>query len=84
MRSGYCIGGTLLAIAAARLAAWATRACAASSLLAAQTDFSEPGELSVFITPAQLAMLEAMMEAKGRARQRAHGRGLRAAALEPT
>ena len=35
------------------------------TLFAAQTDFSEPGELSVFISPAQLAMLEAMMWKKG-------------------
>ncbi|MEE1694097.1 poly-beta-hydroxybutyrate polymerase, partial [Klebsiella pneumoniae] len=29
------------------------------------TDFSEPGELSVFISPNQLAMLEAVMHQKG-------------------
>ncbi len=34
-------------------------------MFAAQTDFSEPGELSVFISPAQLAMLEAMMWKNG-------------------
>jgi polyhydroxyalkanoate synthase len=63
--AGYCIGGTLLAIAAARLAAKGDTRLRSVSLLAAQTDFSEPGELSVFITPAQLAMLEAMMQEKG-------------------
>ena len=62
---GYCIGGTLLAIAAARLAAAGDTALASLSLLAAQTDFSEPGELSVFITPSQIAMLEAMMSKSG-------------------
>jgi polyhydroxyalkanoate synthase len=58
---GYCIGGTLLSIAAAGLAAQDDDRLATVTLFAAQTDFSEPGELSVFISPAQLAMLEAMM-----------------------
>jgi len=62
---GYCIGGTLLAIAAASLAARGDQSLASLTLLAAQTDFSEPGELSVFITPSQLAMLEAMMHKSG-------------------
>ncbi len=62
---GYCIGGTLLAIAAARLAGRGDAALRSLTLLAAQTDFSEPGELSVFITPAQLAMLEAIMQEQG-------------------
>jgi polyhydroxyalkanoate synthase subunit PhaC len=62
---GYCIGGTLLAIAAARLAALHDASLASLTLLAAQTDFSEPGELSVFITPSQIAMLEAMMDKSG-------------------
>jgi polyhydroxyalkanoate synthase len=34
-------------------------------MFAAQTDFSEPGRLSVFISPSQLAMLEAMMWKEG-------------------
>jgi polyhydroxyalkanoate synthase len=62
---GYCIGGTLLTIAAARLAAEADESLASVTLLAAQADFSEPGELSVFITPSQIAMLEAMMSESG-------------------
>jgi polyhydroxyalkanoate synthase len=62
---GYCIGGTLLAIAAAQLAAAGDHSLASLSLFAAQTDFSEPGELSVFITPSQISMLEAMMSKSG-------------------
>ncbi len=62
---GYCIGGTLLTIAAALLAARADHSLASVSLFAAQADFSEPGELSVFITPSQIAMLEAMMSKTG-------------------
>jgi len=63
--TGYCIGGTLLALAAARLAARGAERLHSVTLLAAQTDFSEPGELSVFITPAQLATLEAIMREEG-------------------
>ena len=62
---GYCIGGTLLSIAAAKLAAEGEHRLASVSLLAAQTDFSEPGELSVFISPSQLDMLEAAMHRTG-------------------
>jgi polyhydroxyalkanoate synthase len=62
---GYCIGGTLLAIAAAELAARDDERLASVTMFAAQTDFSEPGELSIFISPAQLAMLEALMWKEG-------------------
>jgi len=62
---GYCIGGTLLSIGAAVLAAEGDQRMASLSLLAAQQDFSEPGELSVFISPSQLDMLEAVMDRAG-------------------
>jgi len=38
---------------------------ASVTLLASLVDFSEPGELSVFISPSQLAMLEALMHEAG-------------------
>ncbi len=62
---GYCIGGTLLAIAAAQLAREASAVLASVTLLAAQTDFSDPGELSLFITPSQLGALDALMQRDG-------------------
>jgi polyhydroxyalkanoate synthase len=62
---GYCIGGTLLTIAAAALRDTAGSQLASLSLLAALADFSEPGELSVFISPSQLAMLEGVMHGAG-------------------
>jgi polyhydroxyalkanoate synthase len=62
---GYCIGGTLLSIAAAELAREGDHRLASMTLFAAQTDFSEPGELSLFISPSQLSMLEAVMQKAG-------------------
>jgi polyhydroxyalkanoate synthase len=62
---GYCIGGTLLAIGSAALAAKDDDRLASVTMFAAQADFSEPGELSIFISPAQLAMLEAIMWKEG-------------------
>jgi len=62
---GYCIGGTLLSIAAAALADWGDNRIQDITLFAAQTDFSEPGELSLYISPAQIEMLEALMYKEG-------------------
>ncbi len=62
---GYCIGGTLLSIAAAALARAGDERIASVTLFAAQTDFSEPGELSLFISPSQLAALELQMQRDG-------------------
>ena len=62
---GYCIGGTLLSIAAAALSDWGDNRIQDITLFAAQTDFSEPGELSLYISPAQIEMLEALMYKEG-------------------
>jgi len=55
---GYCLGGTLASIAAALLARAGDRRLKTLSLLAAELDFEEPGELSLFIDESQLAYLE--------------------------
>ncbi len=62
---GYCIGGTLLCIAAAKMARDDDDRLNSISLFASQVDFSEAGEITQFISESQLSFLEKFMWCQG-------------------
>jgi polyhydroxyalkanoate synthase subunit PhaC len=62
---GYCLGGTLTSIATAAIGRERAPLLKTLTLLAAQTDFTDPGELSLFVDESQVAMLENRMWRRG-------------------
>jgi polyhydroxyalkanoate synthase len=62
---GYCLGGTLLACTLAHTAAHNDNRIASATFFASMLDFSEPGELGVFIDEDSIDSLEARMRERG-------------------
>jgi polyhydroxyalkanoate synthase subunit PhaC len=62
---GYCVGGTLLAIALAYLAAKKQSPVLSATLFTAQVDFTHAGDLLVFVDEERVAALEARMKQQG-------------------
>jgi polyhydroxyalkanoate synthase len=62
---GYCIGGTLLAATLAYLANKGDDRVKSSTFFTTMVDFSQPGELGVFIDEATISYLEGKMAERG-------------------
>jgi len=62
---GYCIGGTLLGATLAYMARTGDNRIHSATFWAAQVDFSEAGDLKIFVDDAQLASLKEQMDASG-------------------
>ena len=63
--TGYCVGGTLLSVTLAWLAARGDRRIASGTLMTTQVDFTHAGDLKVFVDEDQIAAVEAKMASAG-------------------
>ncbi len=63
--AGYCVGGTLLAVTLAYMAAKGDSRIKSATFFATQVDFTFAGDLKVFVDEEQLAGLEARMREHG-------------------
>jgi polyhydroxyalkanoate synthase len=62
---GYCVGGTLLAVTLAHMAAKRDHRIASATFFASQVDFTYAGDLKVFADEEQIAALERQMAERG-------------------
>ncbi len=62
---GYCVGGTLLAVTLAAMAAQHDDRVVSATLFAAQVDFTYAGDLKVFVDEEQIAAIEEKMAERG-------------------
>ena len=62
---GYCVGGTLLAIALAYMAATGDDRIDSATFFTTQVDFTHAGDLKVFVDEEQLEAVEDMMQKRG-------------------
>jgi polyhydroxyalkanoate synthase len=62
---GYCVGGTLLSVSLAYMAAKGDDRINSATLFTTQVDFRDPGELKIFVDEEQLQAIERKMDAQG-------------------
>src|SRR5262245_2026357 len=63
--TGYCVGGTMLAVTLAHMAAAKDRRIVSSTFFASQVDFTYSGDLKIFADEEQITALEKQMAERG-------------------
>ncbi|ADZ71085.1 PHA/PHB synthase family protein [Polymorphum gilvum] len=62
---GYCVGGTLLAVTLAYMAATGDERIRSATFFTTQVDFTHAGDLKVFVDEEQIAIIERKMAERG-------------------